>query len=55
MDAFVINCIMQALKNNKMSWKKAAASLSVPISTFKFKMNKLGINKLLNHYKDTEH
>ncbi len=54
-EAFERNCIMQALKKNKMSRKKAAASLCVPISTFKFKMNKLGINKLLNPDKDTEH
>lgn len=47
-ESFERNCIMQALKKNNMSRKRAAASLGVPISTFKFKMNKLGIQRFLN-------
>lgn len=53
-DAFERNCIMQALNKNKMSRKRAAASLGVPISTFKFKMGKLGITKLLHSEDHTE-
>lgn len=48
LEAFEENCIMQALKKNKMSRKKTAESLGLPLSTFKFKLNKLGITKLLS-------
>lgn len=53
-ETFERNCIIHALKKNKLSRKKAAASLGVPMSTFKFKMNKLGIQKLLDPENNSE-
>jgi DNA-binding NtrC family response regulator len=54
-EAFERNCLIMALKKNNMSRKKAAASLGIPLSTFKFKMKKLGITELLKREKGTKH
>lgn len=54
-EAFERNCIIQALKKNKMSRKKAAEGLGMPLSTFKFKLNRLGILKFLKDDKDTHY
>ncbi|MEE9165311.1 MAG: sigma-54 dependent transcriptional regulator [Nitrospinota bacterium] len=51
-EVFERNCIMLALKKNQMSRKKTAASLGVPLSTFKAKLKKHGITKILNNKKD---
>ena len=51
-DTFEKNCIMLALKKNQMSRKKTAASLGVPLSTFKAKLKKHGITKILDNKKD---
>lgn len=53
-EAFEKNCILTALKKNKMSRTKTASSLGVPISTFHLKLKKYGIEKLFKKEKDAD-